>query len=30
MENDPHFNPNFARNRFDFTVAKSAWSQNGT
>ena len=21
MENDPHFNPNFARNRFDFTVA---------
>jgi cellulose synthase/poly-beta-1,6-N-acetylglucosamine synthase-like glycosyltransferase len=21
MENDPHFNPNFARDRFDFTVA---------
>jgi GT2 family glycosyltransferase/glycosyltransferase involved in cell wall biosynthesis len=21
MENDPYFNPNFARNRFDFTVA---------
>ena len=21
MESDPHFNPNFARNRFDFTVA---------
>jgi GT2 family glycosyltransferase len=20
MENDPHFNPNFARDRFDFTV----------
>jgi GT2 family glycosyltransferase len=20
MDNDPHFNPNFARNRFDFTV----------
>ncbi len=22
MENDPHFNPNFAKNRFDFTVAE--------
>ena len=22
MENDPYFNPNFAKNRFDFTVAK--------
>ena len=21
MENDPYFNPNFARNRFDFTLA---------
>ncbi len=21
MENDPHFNPNFSKNRFDFTVA---------
>ena len=22
MQNDPHFNPNFVRNRFDFTVTK--------